>query len=83
MAELKHRRRDTHLASGQLLVASANLVWLPIAGKLKVRHGEEVLYCSMAVEGLLAIQEKENPNFIREKLILFLNSHIKQQLKGE
>ncbi len=64
-------------------VASANLVWLPIAGKLKVRHGEEVLYCSMAVEGLLAIQEKENPNFIREKLTLFLNSQFKQQLRGE
>ena len=28
MTELKHRRRDTHLASGQLLVASANLVRL-------------------------------------------------------
>jgi chemotaxis protein MotA len=64
-------------------ISTANILWLPIASKLKVRNSEEILYRSLTVEGLLAIQEKENPNFIREKLILFLNSHIKQQLKGE
>jgi chemotaxis protein MotA len=64
-------------------VGSANLLWLPIAGKLKAKNGEEMLYLSLIVEGLLAIQEKENPNFIREKLTLFLSSKIKQQLKEE
>jgi chemotaxis protein MotA len=64
-------------------IGTANLLWLPIAAKLKVRNSEEILYRSLAVEGLLAIQEKENPNFIREKLVLFLSSQIKQQLKEE
>ena len=64
-------------------ISTANILWLPMAAKLKVRNSEEILYCSLAVEGLLAIQEKENPNFIREKLILFMNAQIKQQLKGE
>jgi chemotaxis protein MotA len=64
-------------------IGTANLVWLPIASKLKVRSGEEILYRSLTIEGLLAIQEKENPNFIREKLILFMNSKIKEQLKEE
>jgi chemotaxis protein MotA len=64
-------------------IGTANLLWLPMAAKLKVRNSEEILYRSLAVEGLLAIQEKENPNFIKEKLTLFLSSQIKQQLKGE
>jgi chemotaxis protein MotA len=64
-------------------IATANLLWLPIGGKLKVRSKEEILYRSLAVEGLLAIQEKENPNFIREKLIIFLSSQMKQPLKEE
>jgi chemotaxis protein MotA len=64
-------------------ISTANLLWLPIAGKLKVRHAEEMLYRGLAVEGLLAIQEKENPNFIREKLVLFLNVKLKEQEKGE
>jgi chemotaxis protein MotA len=64
-------------------ISSANLLWLPIASKLKVRSKEELLYRRLAAEGLLAIQEKENPNFIREKLILFWNSQIKQELKEE
>jgi chemotaxis protein MotA len=64
-------------------IGTANLVWLPMAAKLKTRNSEEVLYRSLAVEGLLAIQEKENPNFIKEKLMLFLSSQIKQQLKEE
>lgn len=64
-------------------IGTANLLWLPIAAKLKVRNSEEILYRSLIVEGLLAIQEKENPNFIKEKLILFMSSQIKQQLRGE
>ena len=64
-------------------IGTANLLWLPMAAKLKVRNSEEVIYRSLAVEGLLAIQEKENPNFIREKLILFQSSQIKQQLSNE
>jgi len=64
-------------------IGTANLLWLPMAAKLKVRNSEEILYRSLAVEGLLAIQEKENPNFIKEKLTLFLSSQIKQQLMGE
>jgi chemotaxis protein MotA len=64
-------------------IGTANLLWLPLSGKLKVRNSEEILYRSLTVEGLLAIQEKENPNFIREKLIIFLSSQIKQPLKED
>lgn len=50
----------------------ANLVFLPIANKLTLRHEEEMLCKEIIVEGVLSIQSGENPKFIKEKLISFL-----------
>lgn len=52
----------------------SNLLFKPIAKKLRVRQAEEELYCSLIVEGVLAIQAGENPKYIREQLL----SSIKQ-----
>ncbi|MFN8557069.1 MAG: MotA/TolQ/ExbB proton channel family protein [Dehalococcoidia bacterium] len=46
----------------------ANLFFLPLAGKLKVRMKEEAHLGEMCVEGMLAIQAGENPRIVREKL---------------
>lgn len=62
-------------------IGFANLLWLPIASKLKDKSSQEVLYHSLTVEGLLSIQEKENPNFIREKLVTFLSSQSMRNSK--
>ena len=51
---------------------SANMIWLPIGGKLSTRNYEEVAYRKMLVEGILALQAGENPRLIREKLLTFL-----------
>jgi chemotaxis protein MotA len=53
-------------------VASANVLWLPIANKLKTRSEDEVLELEMTLEGVLAIQAGENPNVLRQKLLSFL-----------
>lgn len=50
----------------------ANLVFTPIAGKLKVRSAEEVLRKEMMLEGVLAIQAGDGPSIIAEKLKAFL-----------
>lgn len=50
----------------------ANLVFLPIAAKLKARSREEILRKEIMVEGLLSIQAGENPRIIEEKLKAFL-----------
>lgn len=50
----------------------ANIVCLPIASKLKARHDEEFLCKQLVMEGVLAIQEGENPKFIEEKLYKLL-----------
>jgi chemotaxis protein MotA len=46
----------------------ANIICLPIGTKLKIRMKEEVLRRVMILEGLIAIQNGENPHFIEQKL---------------
>ncbi|MHC5067544.1 MAG: motility protein A [Planctomycetota bacterium] len=50
----------------------ANLVFIPLAGKLGARNSEEILGRQVMIEGVLAIQAGENPNVIRERLNGFL-----------
>jgi len=53
-------------------VSSANLLWLPIAQKLKSKYDDQKLAREMILEGCLSIQEGENPKFIERKLRTFL-----------
>lgn len=53
-------------------VASANVLWIPIANKLKRRNQEEVLVLDIVSEGILSIQAGENPNILGQKLRAFL-----------
>ena len=50
----------------------ANMLFGPMAVKLKVKSGEEILEREIMVEGLLSIQAGENPRIIEEKLKAFL-----------
>ncbi len=49
-------------------VASANLIWLPIATKLKVKDQQEKTHMELIMEGIISIQAGENPSVLREKL---------------
>ncbi len=51
---------------------SSNLIFLPIAGKLKAKSEDEVRTRFMQLEGILAIQAGENPRIVRDKLTAFL-----------
>lgn len=53
-------------------IASANLLWIPFATKIKVKTARDVLLMEMILEGILSIQAGENPRVIREKLMTFL-----------
>ncbi|HUS57339.1 MAG TPA: motility protein A [Planctomycetota bacterium] len=50
----------------------ANLIFLPLAGKLGARHKEEALLKELLIEGILSIQAGDNPRTIEEKLKSFL-----------
>jgi chemotaxis protein MotA len=54
-------------------VALANLVCLPAAGKLKIRHREEQLIKEMMLEGVISILEGMNPRMIETRLRTFLS----------
>jgi chemotaxis protein MotA len=63
-------------------VFSANLIWLPIANKLKQRAGEEAMYFEIVVEGILAVQAGDNPRLLEEKLHAYLDPHkVKEEVK--
>lgn len=51
----------------------ANLLFLPISGKLKVRSRQEILSKQMVVQGILAIQSGDNHRIVSEKLKAFLS----------
>jgi len=59
----------------------ANLVFLPLANKLKLRSREEILRKEIMVEGLLSIQAGENPRIIEEKVKAFLPPKLRKEMQ--
>jgi len=51
----------------------ANMLFLPIAGKLKKRNVEEMLVKELIMEGILSIAAGENPRIMEQKLNVFLS----------
>ena len=50
----------------------ANIVCLPIAGKLRIRSKEEVLTKEMTIQGIISISNGDNPRILEQKLIAFI-----------
>jgi len=59
----------------------ANLVFLPLEGKLKGRTRNEVLKREMVIEGIISIQSGDNPRIVRGKLLTFVAP--KMRITGE
>jgi chemotaxis protein MotA len=53
-------------------VGAANLIFLPAAGKLKIRLHEENVIREMTLEGVVSILEGMNPRMLETKLLGFL-----------
>ena len=62
-------------------VLMANLVLLPMAGKLKMRNRLEGMTQEMIIQGLMSIAAGENPRMIQEKLEGFLTGAEKKKMK--
>lgn len=58
-------------------VMLANIVYLPMAGRLKAKAEQDALTDDLIIEGLLSIQHGDNPRVIKEKLNLALFEKIK------
>ncbi|MCF6466306.1 flagellar motor protein [Clostridium sp. Cult2] len=61
----------------------ANVVFLPLARKLKIRSKSEVLVKELIVEGLLSIQAGENPRIIEEKLKTFIPPEMRKNYRDQ
>lgn len=65
-------------------VGSANLLWLPMATKLKQLDSEEVITKYMLLDGITMIQTGSNPALIKEHLKGYLdNNEAKEEKVGE
>ncbi len=53
-------------------VGLANLFFLPVSDKLRMRHDEEMAHLELLMEGVVAIQSGENPRNIRTRLHAFI-----------
>ena len=54
-------------------VGAANLFFLPIAGKIKIRLRQEQTLNEMVLEGVISILEGMNPRMIETKLMAFFS----------
>lgn len=50
----------------------ANLMFMPIAGKLRTRSKEETMVKEMIVEGVVALTRGENPRILEQKMLAFM-----------
>ena len=57
----------------------ANVLFLPIAGKLKTRSQEEILVKELIMEGVVSISMGENPRILEQKLHAFLSPRLRQE----
>ena len=53
-------------------VGLANLFFLPVSDKLRMRHEEEIAHLELIMEGVVALQMGENPRYIRTRLLAFI-----------
>ncbi|MEH3055284.1 MAG: MotA/TolQ/ExbB proton channel family protein [Patulibacter minatonensis] len=53
-------------------VGSANILFLPVATRLKQISGWEVEFRHMTIEGILSLQAGENPRMVAEKLLAYV-----------
>ncbi len=62
-------------------IGLANLVFIPIGNKLRMRSNQEILLREVMIEGILSIQAGDNPRIVEEKLKAFMPPAIREQIK--
>jgi chemotaxis protein MotA len=55
----------------------ANLMFLPMADKLRLRNDQEITNMNLLFEGVISIREGEHPRLMEEKLKVYLMSKKK------
>ncbi len=58
-------------------VGAANIIFLPIAGHLKLKLREKIMLKEIILQGILSIHMSEHPAIIEEKIVAYLKFHNK------
>jgi chemotaxis protein MotA len=61
----------------------ANLIMIPISGKLKTHDAMEAKVKEMQIEGILSIQAGDNPRILAMKLLSYLNPLDRKAVEAE
>ena len=61
----------------------ANLILLPMAGKLELRSEQELLAKELILEGVIGIQSGMNPRILEEKLKAFIGPKLLPKKEGQ
>lgn len=64
-------------------VMSANLLFLPVAAKLKAQSHEETTTYELVVEGILSLQAGDNPRTVAMKMMAYLPRDARRKLDEE
>lgn len=64
-------------------VVLANMLFLPIANKLKMRSRQEAALYEMTIEGVLAIQSGDNPRLVELKMLAFLPPELREKIAAK
>ncbi|NLW86602.1 MAG: motility protein A [Planctomycetes bacterium] len=59
----------------------ANLIFLPLAGKLGIRSKKETVLRQMIAEGALALARGDSPTAVRERMQTFVSASHREELK--
>jgi chemotaxis protein MotA len=62
---------------------AANLIFIPLAGKLGIYSQAETNAMEMVVEGICAIADGASPTEIREKMHTFISKSKRQEVKAQ
>ena len=62
-------------------IGIANLVFIPIGNKLKMRSNQEILLREVMIEGILSIQAGDNPRIVEEELKAFMPPSLRAQIE--
>ncbi len=57
----------------------ANLVFLPLSGKLKRKSQKELLFREVCIEGIVGISKGENPRILESRLLSFFREKEKEE----
>lgn len=58
-------------------VGLANLFFLPVSDKLRMRHEEEIAHYELIMEGVTSLQSGDNPRNIKIRLQSFIAPHLR------